>query len=226
MNENCWLKNRCNHKDCSNFCMRYFKLNTLYEKALIPLNNRKHIVLRVDDDGNDDVAFTTLKNIENNVLDFVNSGSNLFIHSDITGNGKSSWALRMVESYFDKIWIKSDLKCRALFISVPRFLLELKSNISEKSEYIQHINNCVLDCDLVIWDDIATKLGTEFELSHLLSIIDTRIANGKSNIYTSNLSGVNLCKALGDRLYSRIVNYSTYDIELVGKDKRNLKESI
>ncbi len=110
-----------------------------------------------------------------------------------------------------------------LFISVPRFLLELKSNISEKSEYVEHINNNVLDCDLVIWDDIATKLGTEFELSHLLSIIDTRINNGKSNMFTSNLSGVELNKALGDRLYSRIQNYSDVVIELQGKDKRGIK---
>lgn len=129
----------------------------------------------------------------------------------------------MVEAYFNKIWLKSDLKCRVLFISVPRFLLELKSNISEKSEYIEHINENILDCDLVIWDDIATKLGTEFELSHLLSIIDTRINNGKSNMYTSNLSGVELNKALGDRLYSRIQNYSDYVIELQGKDKRGIK---
>ena len=129
----------------------------------------------------------------------------------------------MVETYFNKIWLKSELKCRVLFISVPRFLLELKSNISEKSEYVEHINNNVLDCDLVIWDDIATKLGTEFELSHLLSIIDTRINNGKSNMFTSNLSGVELNKALGDRLYSRIQNYSDVVIELQGKDKRGIK---
>ena len=129
----------------------------------------------------------------------------------------------MVEAYFNKIWLKSELKCKVLFISVPRFLLELKSNISEKSEYVEHINENVLDCDLVVWDDIATKLGTEFELSHLLSIIDTRINNGKSNMFTSNLSGVELNKALGDRLYSRIQNYSDVVIELQGKDKRGIK---
>jgi DNA replication protein DnaC len=100
----------------------------------------------------------------------------------------------------------------------------LKSNISKESEYIKHIQENILDCDLVVWDDIATKLGTEFELSHLLSIIDTRINNGKSNMYTSNLYGVELSKALGDRLYSRIVNYSDAIIELKGRDKRGIKD--
>ena len=188
--------------------MKYYKINTLYDLALIPLNKRTHVNLRIDDDGRDEEAFIKLKEIENNIVDFIKNGKSLFLYSPITGNGKTLWTLRMVEAYFNKIWLKSELKCKVLFISVPRFLLELKSNISEKSEYVEHINENVLDCDLVVWDDIATKLGTEFELSHLLSIIDTRINNGKSNMFTSNLSGVELNKALGDRLYSRIQNYS------------------
>lgn len=203
--------------------MKYYKINTLYDLALIPLNRRTHVNLRIDDDGRDEEAFIKLKEIENNIVDFIKDGKSLFLYSSITGNGKTLWTLRMVEAYFNKIWLKSELKCKVLFISVPRFLLELKSNISEKSEYVEHINNNVLDCDLVIWDDIATKLGTEFELSHLLSIIDTRINNGKSNMFTSNLSGVELNKALGDRLYSRIQNYSDVVIELQGKDKRGIK---
>lgn len=223
MNDNCWLKEHCNQRDCNTFCMRYYKLNILYDNSLIPLNRRKHIALLVDDDGSDIEAFTKLKSIEDNILDFINNGKSLFIYSTYVGNGKTSWTLRMVETYFNKIWYRCDLSCKVLFISVPRFLLELKSNISKESEYITHIMNNVLNCDLVIWDDIATKLGTEFEVSHLLSIIDTRINNGKSNMFTSNLCGVELTKALGDRLYSRIVNYSDYVIELKGKDKRGIK---
>ena len=224
MNDNCWLKKYCNQIDCNTFCMKFYKLNALYDMALIPLAKREHVKLRIDDDGKDEQAFMTLKGIENDIVDFINSGKSLFLYSSTTGNGKTVWTLRMVEAYFNKIWAKSELKCRVLFISVPRFLLELKSSISEKTEYIQHINDNILDCDLVIWDDIATKLGTEFELSHLLSIIETRINNGKSNMYTSNLSGVDLNKAVGDRLYSRIQNYSDYVIELQGKDKRGIKE--
>lgn len=109
-----------------------------------------------------------------------------------------------------------------MFISVPHFLLELKANISQKSDYIQSIEKDILDCDLVVWDDIGNKNGTEFEVSHLLSVLDTRINKGKSNIYTSNLSKEELHNVLGDRLYSRIYNYSQV-IELVGMDKRGIK---
>ena len=110
-----------------------------------------------------------------------------------------------------------------MFISVPRFLLELKSNISQKSEYIEEIEKSILDCDLVVWDDIGNKVGTEFEVSHLLSILDTRLNNNKSNIYTSNLNQEDLHSFLGDRLYSRVYNYSTC-IEFVGRDKRGIRD--
>jgi hypothetical protein len=41
--------------------------------------------------------------------------------------------------------------------------------------------------NLVIFDDIAAKVGSDFELNHLLNIINTRMDLGKSSIFTSNL---------------------------------------
>ena len=100
--------------------------------------------------------------------------------------------------------------------------MAIKDNISNKSTYIEYIKENVLEADLVVWDDLGNKMGSEFELSHLLSIIDNRITLGKSNIYTSNLTRQQLYSALGERLTSRVANMSI-DIELFGSDKRNLK---
>lgn len=224
--ENCWLKQeeQCDKSCCNKFCLQYVKLNTLYNNALVSIPNRKHLALRVDNDGCDDEAFSQLKTIENSIVNFVKNGQNLFIYSSNFGNGKSSWALRMIQSYFNKIWYRADLSCKALFISVPRFLLAIKDNINTTNEYASYIQENVMNADLVVWDDIGTKVGTEFEISHLLSIIDARISAGKSNIYTTNLVDNELVKSLGDRLYIRIVNYSNYVIELKGKDKRCLNK--
>jgi DNA replication protein DnaC len=201
--------------------MRLFKLDYLYKEALISASQRKHVALRIDADGTDEQAFSALKNIENNIESFISQGKNLYIHSTNTGNGKSSWALRFIQTYFNRVWLKSSLRCRALFINVPRFLLSLKENISEKSDYVAHIKENILTCDIVVWDDIATKQTSIFESEHLYSMIEARIADGKSNIFTSNLTAVEMHKALGDRLYSRIVNLSQ-DIELKGSDKRGI----
>lgn len=219
---NCPFYDSCNHRDCNTFCLKEYKANYYFDAGLIPENRRNKPPLRTDADGRDVEAFNYLKSIEdNNIEDFVRNGDNLYIYSPIAGNGKTSWAFRLLRAYIDKVWHKKEMKPIVLFIGVPRFLLELKANISQKSEYIEHIENCVLDCDLVVWDDIGSKNGTEFEVSHLLSIIDTRINNGKSNIYTSNLDKGELHNILGDRLYSRIYNYSKC-IEFVGRDKRGI----
>lgn len=147
---NCFLYNQCNHIDCDKFCLRKFKTDFLYKEALLSDNQKYHQVLLVDSDGTDTEQFQLLKTIENNILEFVNNGKNLYIHSRNCGNGKTSWAIRLLQTYINKIWPKSELICKCLFINVPRFLLALKDNISDKSEYIQHIKDNVLSCDLVI----------------------------------------------------------------------------
>lgn len=218
----CYLYEVCNHKDCDkDFCLRKYKMDSLYSAALVTDSQKQHLVLRVDADGTDLEQFKQLANIEQNICKFVAEGKNLYLHSANCGNGKSSWSLRLTEAYFNKIWARSETKCRVLFISVPRFLLALKDSISAKNAYVDYIKENVLEADLVIWDDIAAKMGSEFELTHLLNIIDNRLALGKSNIYTSNLNKQQLYTALGERLTSRIANMSI-DIELHGADKRIL----
>lgn len=211
----CDLKNK-------GFCLRKFKLDSLCKNALLTEQQMIHIDLRIDADGTDKEAFIKLKNIGENIEDFVSKGKNLLLRSSITGNGKTLWSIRLLQNYFTKIWYLSDSdECKGLFIHVPRFLLSLKDAISEKSDYIDHIKRNVLDADLVVFDEIGTKTTTSFESENLLNIINTRINAGKSNIYTTNLRPEELKDKLGDRLYSRIFNLST-DIELFGKDKRIL----
>lgn len=217
----CFLYNNCNHIDCNQFCMKKYKLDYLYDQSLLSDYQKIYKKLIIDKDGTDLEEFTRLKYIETNIETFIQNGYNLFIHSNICGNGKTSWAIRMIQAYFNKIWSKTDLTCKALFINVPRFLLELKSNISQKSDYIEHINNNILNCDLVIWDEIGLKNLTSFEHENILSLINSRLDMNKSNIYTSNLNLEELHQALGDRLYSRVVNYSE-EIVLNGADKRAL----
>lgn len=219
----CYLASNCNGKDCDkDFCLRKYKMDSLYSAALMTESQKQHIVLRVDQDGTDLEQFKQLAAIEQDIVNFICSGKNLYLHSANCGCGKTSWSLRLTEAYFNKIWARSEAKCRVLFISVPRFLLALKDNITNKSSYVDYIKENVFEADLVIWDDIAAKMGSEFELTHLLNIIDNRLALGRSNIYTSNLNRQQLYTALGERLTSRIANMSI-DIELFGSDKRILK---
>lgn len=220
--QTCFLYPICNHKDCDkDFCMRKYKMSSLYSAAQMTEAQKAHITLKVDSDGTDIEQFKQLSAIEKNITEFVAQGQNLYLHSAVCGNGKSSWSVRLVQAYFEKIWASTGITCRVLFISVPRFLLALKDSISSKNSYADYIKANVLKADLVIWDDIAAKMGSEFELTHLLNMIENRIILNKSNIYTSNLNKQQLYTALGERLTSRIANKSI-DIELFGADKRIL----
>jgi DNA replication protein DnaC len=98
----------------------------------------------------------------------------------------------------------------------------MKENITARNDYFNYIKDNIFKADLVVWDDLGSKQGSEFELSQLLSIIDNRIALGLSNIYTSNLNRQQMYAALGERITSRVANMSI-DIELHGADKRFLK---
>ena len=222
MVENCPYRDNCNGIDCSkDFCMKKYRLDTLYESSLLSPIQRTYKKLHTDADGTDITEFTKLAQLEKVADKFVQQGTNLFIHSYTCGNGKTSWAIRFINSYINKIWPKSTLGCQALFVSVPTYLVELKKNISGYSEYATFIDKHVLEADLVVWDDIAAKGGTEFELTQLLNLINARMDAGKSNIFTSNCGKRELVTALGERLASRIGNKSI-DIELHGSDKRYL----
>ena len=220
MAETCWLYDKCNHRDCNkDFCLRKYKLDYLYSNSLLSNTQRKPFTLFVDQDGTDLAEFQQLAEIQKNIEEFVATGKNLYLHSSNCGVGKTSWAIKLMQAYFDKIWAKTPLMCRALFVNVPRFLLAIKDSISNKNEYADFIRENIMNADLVVWDDISAKMGSDYEINYLLSLIDGRIALGKSNIYTSNANRQEIYASLGNRLASRICQFST-DIEFHGADKR------
>ncbi len=218
---NCWLKNtkRCSMCECNApTCMRFKKLNYLYDNSLLSDKQRQVVPLKPLDEEEYN-KFLILQGCINDIENFVKEGKSVYIHSSNCGNGKTSWSIKFIQAYFDKIWGKTSLRPRALFISVPKLLIELKENISKKSEYVEFIKQNIEKADLVVWDDIATKSATTFEAECLFGMIDNRINLGKANIFTSNEDDKGIQNCLGDRLSSRITG-STYNIELKGKDMR------
>lgn len=226
--DKCWFRKVCKHKDdldwCkNNFCVLHNKMDFLCEQSLLSEKDKYPIPLMPDADGTDRDKFIQLKAIQGDINNFVNNGKNLFIYSKFTGNGKSSWAKKLLLSWFSSVVFFTDYECRGLCINVPRLFNEMKNNISQKSEYISIIKKYVGVVDLVVWDEIGVKnLGT-WEHDILLDYINIRLERGKSNIYTSNMTPNEIKELLGDRLYSRIVQTSQ-QVELRGKDKRGLSQ--
>lgn len=226
----CYLADNCKkyingncHMNDDSFCIRKFKEDKLFDLAMIDevSRNRVNFFTYNEDPESEKNLFKRVIDINNDIKDLVSEGKNFYLYSDRCGNGKTLSALSFCKSYIDSIWIETELSCRVLFINVPRFLLELKANISQKSEYIAHISNNVLSADLVVWDDIGSKLGTEFEIENMLSLINNRLDFHKSNIYTSNILPDQLESVIGPRLASRIVGLSEL-LRFDGYDKRGV----
>ena len=208
----CWYKKVCNYDSCIN-CIRYSEMKYLIENSGLPKNRQKPQELVA---GCDYKEFTRLNNLKNEILDFVETGDSLYICSKATGNGKTSWAIKMLLKYFDCIWAGNGFRVRGYFIHVPSLLTTLK-DFSHPHNDIKHILDTV---DLVVWDDIAATKLSEYDISQLLTLIDTRIVNGQSNIYTGNLVTMDtLENCVGTRLASRIWNTSLV-VEFKGKDRR------
>lgn len=214
-----WIEGTCPNSD--EFCIKLFKINELFKNSLLSEKQMLYQELRLDNTRQDRDAFLLLKDIQNNIVSFVDKGGSLYLYSPMTGNGKTSWAIRLMQAYILGIWYNSPLTSRTLFINIPRYLIELKNSISSPSEYIDRISDNILTADLIVFDDIGTKVGTDYEIEHLMSAINTRIECGKSNIYTSNVFPSNLADMVGARLASRIIGGSTV-IEFKEDDKRGV----
>ena len=90
MHKKCFLYDTCNHKDCDKFCVRKYKMDMLYSNSLLTDVQKVHITLKVDEDGTDLEEFKQLAEIEKDIVNFVQSGKNLYIYSTNCGNGKTS----------------------------------------------------------------------------------------------------------------------------------------
>ena len=212
----CWYEEVCTQKAdmCYSTCIRYNEMAYMIDNSGIPKAKQRPIIL---DGGEDYDVFAQLADIKDNIVEFVHDGNNIYLASERTGNGKTSWAIKLLLKYFDQIWAGNGFQVRGLFIHVPTLLMKLKNFDDPLSKsYKQQI----LECDLVVWDDIATTQISNYDYNNLLNFIDYRLAEEKSNIFTGNQTTKdNLENILGVRLASRVWNPSQVFI-FKGKDRR------
>lgn len=220
--EKCWYKDGyCefyNTLQCNSSCVRFIEMDYLMWASKIPPARQKPFSLipqYMDLD-----AFNTLKYIKDNIKEFVAQGKNLYIYSEHTGNGKSSWAIKLLQSYFNKIWNGNRFRVRGVFVFVPKLLMDIKNNYDKNDPEFREFINSLTTADVVVWDDIgATKLS-EHDYTLLLNFIDQRRLNLQSNIFTGNLPADKLKEYVGERLYSRIWE-SSMKVELLGSSRRD-----
>lgn len=216
----CWYRQACNQApaNCNNSCLRFLEMSFLLSESNIPEDKWAPVKLAA---GLDLANFKYLASLKDNIEDWVINGNNLYIYSDNFGNGKTSWAIKLMLAYFDKIWAGNGFRRRGLFVSVPAFLTRNREIIGSPDPEFVKLRDSIAECDLVIWDDIASTKLSDFDHSALLTQIDQRILAERSNIYTGNAGEDNISKYLGGRLASRVWNCSQ-TLKFIDSDKRGI----
>lgn len=214
-NQKCVMQTETPEK-CNRLCPRYMEMHYLMNTSGIPMNLRKPIPLVPDKE--DKEAFIFLRDYRENITDHVKHGDNLYIFSENCGNGKTNWSVKILVSFFNQNWIENGRRDLGYFVSVPSLLMKMKAFSEHDEEWIAEKTK-IRTVPLVIFDDLGANKLSDFDHANLFNLIDTRINNGLSNIYTSNLGEEALPVAIGERLFSRVWGTS-HKVHFVGADRR------
>lgn len=211
--------NHCSEQCPPNKCVAFRRTKRFFEQSNLD-KPYWHFEKQVLGTKNDAQAFHVLKQVEQEIVNWVRDGGNLIIFSEIYGNGKTTWARRLLISYLQQC-LCENRKNPAIYLSMFEFLDRQRDAMSELDEGFGDLKQRLLTADLVVWDDLATAPLSEFASASLNNIIDTRINRGLANIYTTNYKpdDVQFQKALGPRLWNRIKYLST-PVEFLDACKR------
>lgn len=146
-------------------------------------------------------------------------GSLLFTGS--TGVGKTFLTNCIAKALMDSYYSVVYLSAPDLFevFSKNKFTYQAEEEIKDTYQYI-------LECDLLIIDDLGTELNNSFTSSQLFYCINERMNTNRSTIISTNLSIGSLRDNYTDRVTSRIMSGYTIiplyggDIRLMGVNMR------
>lgn len=139
--------------------------------------------------------------------------SNSLLFQGRTGLGKTHLSLSIAREVIQKGY-------GVVYGSVQNFATELEKERFGRSD--GDTNQLLLNCDLLILDDLGTEFSTTFVTAALYNIINTRLMAEKPTIISTNLSMKELLERYGERMVSRMIG--GYErVMFAGRDVRQLK---
>lgn len=83
----------------------------------------------------------------------------------------------------------------------------------------------MLNCDLMILDDLGTEMPTPMSISALYTLINTRLVNNKKTIISTNCSDGDLERRYSQQICSRL-DGEFFKLSFVGRDIRTIKKEM
>ncbi len=169
--------------------------------------------------GSDIIPFKVMRDVFDSCIKYAKEfkpGAPNLLMAGPTGLGKTHLSLAIagtvLEHDYDVIYIPFHL-----------LLTQLEGSRFGKgsADYANYIEP-ILNCELLILDDLGSEFLTTFTVSTLYDIVNTRISSGSSMIINTNLEMKELEQRYSPRLVSRLVgNFKTLPFR--GNDIRFLK---
>lgn len=193
------IRSAIEKENFSNFSFDYYPDNYIDESVgLTPRHNMEKVV----------------EQTKSFIRNFGTNFNNLLIYGN-TGVGKTFLTNCIAKELLDSSFTVIYLTAFQLF----DILEKNKFKRDDESEEIQNQFNYILDCDLLIIDDLGTELTNSFINTQLYLCINERYLREKSTIISTNLSLDNINVKYSERIFSRIIsNYSL--LKLIGDDIR------
>ena len=176
----------------------FYKNSIVHDRAILDKGIRDYI--------NKSDSESSIKKKANQVAhDVITDNRNVFMFGG-AGTGKSHLLVGILKNINE---LSTDKRC--LFVSVPKLLGNIKKSFNDPTElkgeayYMQ----LLADSDVLGLDDIGAELSmntnkqaTDFTINTLYNILNAR--EGKSTLFTSNLTIEQLSTIMDERIISRI----------------------
>lgn len=223
----CPFKPFCKRR--GDFCIKCRDDGIYYvaSKAHLPRTNIPRIYYKYDIRNLDPVPI--LLSYYEDIYSRVNEGESVYLFSKTPGTGKTSIGCSCLFRYLGLYILNNPTEIDSLvvyYLNVSEYMEELRSNMNrapndERRLKLEGIQDTLFDVGrapkLLLMDDIGNEKPSDWVRERLYNLINFRVANGLSNIYTSNVACFDIAY-LGQRIISRL-NEAT-QIFVPGRDMR------
>lgn len=147
--------------------------------------------------------------------DFDHSSPNIFMFGE-TGLGKTHLSLAIAGAVIEKGYGVVYGSAQNLLTTIER------ERFGRSEEPDGTTEEKLLNCDLLILDDLGSEFTTQFVVAELYNIVDSRLAKGLPTIINSNIPLEQLEGRYSIRITSRIIGSYTL-MQFFGNDIRQVK---
>lgn len=157
---------------------------------------------------------------KNYAENFSNNSKSILMRG-ATGLGKTHLSLAIANEVIQ-------MGYSAVYVSAPVILSKLeKEHFSNNYNAEEETLSALMDCDLLIIDDLGTEFMNNFSVSEIYNIFNSRLLRSKPVIINTNLTLKEIESAYTQRFLSRIagcavrLDFVGSDVRISGEKKRN-----